>query len=160
MTHPPRNAAAELERLAAKLEAAERDIALKEKIIDSLEAELNAAEKERDNYKSACNEWAKKTEWVQCGINDGSVPPRYLGWHRADVVADLLNAAEKECDALLADVETAHAQMMTSAAAEREACAKACEKLTKPSGPVPGHPIDAWLLATLDCAEVIRARGK
>lgn len=71
-----------------RLEAAEKDIALKEKIIDSLGAELNAV------------------------------------------------------------------------ANEREACAKVCERLTKPSGPVPGHPIDAWLLATLDCAKVIRARGE
>ncbi len=48
MTHPPRNAADELERLAAKLEAAERDTALKEEIIDSLWAELNVAANERD----------------------------------------------------------------------------------------------------------------
>lgn len=45
------------------------------------------------------------------------------------------------------------------AAAEREACAKVCETLTKPTRPVPGHPLDAWLLGTLDCEAAIRARG-
>lgn len=46
------------------------------------------------------------------------------------------------------------------AASEREECAKICETLTKPTAPVPGHPLDAWLLGTLDCAEAIRARGE
>lgn len=74
--------------------------------------------------------------------------------------SELRREAAAEITRLLAELETAHAQMMTSVATEREACAKACEKLTKPSGPVPGHPIDAWILGTLDCAEVIRARGE
>jgi len=86
--------------------------------------------------------------------------------HPAGDVPAVMRAAADEIErlqsviaGLRADFETAHARMMTSAAAAREACAKACERLTKPSGPVPGHPIDAWLLATLDCAEVIRALG-
>ena len=54
------------------------------------------------------------------------------------------------------DIEAAY---NAGAEAEREACAKACERLIKPSGPVPGHPLDAWLIATVDCAEAIRARG-
>ena len=33
---------------------------------------------------------------MQQGINDGTVSPKYLGWHRADVMTDLLEAAEKE----------------------------------------------------------------
>lgn len=45
------------------------------------------------------------------------------------------------------------------AAAERKACAKICETLTKPSTPVPGHPLDAWLMGTLDCEAAILARG-
>lgn len=57
MIYPPRNAAYELERLAAKLEAAERDTALKEKIIDSLGAELNAVANERDGLLDCLNEW-------------------------------------------------------------------------------------------------------
>ena len=52
MIYPPRNAAYELERLAAKLEAAELDTALKEKIIDSLGAELNAVAHERDALRA------------------------------------------------------------------------------------------------------------
>ena len=63
---------------------------------------LEEAEKERDNYKVAYKEWIEKTEWVQRGINDGTVPPKYLGWHRADVVADLLSVAERESAALQA----------------------------------------------------------
>ena len=52
MIYPPRNAAYELERLAAKLEAAEKDIALKERIIDSLGSELTAVAKERDELRN------------------------------------------------------------------------------------------------------------
>lgn len=66
---------------------------------------LEAAEKERDNYKFAFSEYSEKTEWVQQGINDGTVSAKYLGWHRADVMSDLLSAAEKERDALRAELD-------------------------------------------------------
>ena len=46
------DAADEIERLAAKLEAAEKDIALKERIIDSLGSELNAVANERDELRA------------------------------------------------------------------------------------------------------------
>lgn len=46
------------------------------------------------------------------------------------------------------------------AASEREACAKICETLTKPSTPVPLHPLNGWLLGTHDCKAAIRARGE
>ena len=71
---------------------------------------LEAAERERDSYKFAFSEYSEKTEWVQQGINDGTVSAKYLGWHRADVVADLLNAAEKERDALRAKIEAMERQ--------------------------------------------------
>ena len=59
---------------------------------------LEAAEKERDSYKLAFSEYSEKTEWVQRGVDDGTVSAKYLGWHRADVMSDLLSAAEKERD--------------------------------------------------------------
>lgn len=59
---------------------------------------LEAAEKERDSYKFAFIEYSEKTEWVQRGVNDGTVSAKYLGRHRADVMSDLLSAAEKERD--------------------------------------------------------------
>ena len=40
-------------------------------VIDRLEA----AEKERDKYKSAYTEWCEKTEWVQDGVSNGSISP-------------------------------------------------------------------------------------
>ena len=45
-------AADEIERLAAKLESAERDIALKERIIDALGSTLNAVANERDALRT------------------------------------------------------------------------------------------------------------
>lgn len=66
--------------------------------ISELLDRLEAAEKERDSYKFAFSEYSEKTEWVQRGVNDGTVSAKYLGWHRADVMSDLLSAAEKERD--------------------------------------------------------------
>ena len=43
---------AEINELLGRLEAAEKDIALKERIIDSLGSELNAVAKERDALRS------------------------------------------------------------------------------------------------------------
>ena len=68
----------------------------------ALMAKLEAAEKERDGLRHCFNEWISKTEWVQRGINAGTISPKYLGLHRADVIASLLGAAEKERDALRA----------------------------------------------------------
>ena len=72
--------------------------------ISELLDRLEAAEKERDSYKFAFSEYSEKTEWVQRGINDGTVSAKYLGRHRADIMSDLLRAAEKERDALRAKV--------------------------------------------------------
>lgn len=83
------DAADEIERLAAKLEAAEKSDA------ESL-AMYRKARDERDVYKTAFEEWHQKTGWVQQGINDGSIPPTYLGWHRADVMADMLKSARRD----------------------------------------------------------------
>jgi hypothetical protein len=73
--------------------------------ISELLDRLEAVEKERDSYKFAFSEYSEKTEWVQQGINDGTVSAKYLGWHRADVMSDLLRAVEKERDALRAKIE-------------------------------------------------------
>ena len=78
--------------------------------ISELLDRLEAAEKERDSYKFAFIEYSEKTEWVQRGVNDGTVPAKYLGWHRADVMSDLLSAAEKERDALRARIEAVERQ--------------------------------------------------
>ena len=65
-------------------------------VLTELLDRLEAVERERDSYKFAFSEYSEKTEWVQRGINDGTIPPKYLGWHRADVMSDLLSAAEKD----------------------------------------------------------------
>ncbi len=64
--------------------------------INELLDRLEVAEKERDKYKSAYIEWCEKTEWVHDGITNGAISPKYLGWHRADIAADLLKKAENE----------------------------------------------------------------
>jgi len=53
------------------------------------------ARDERDAHKAAFEGWHQKTEWVQQGINDRSIPPTYLGWHRADVMTDMLKSSKK-----------------------------------------------------------------
>ena len=73
----------------AVMRAAADEIERLQSVIAGLRAE-NAA------HKAALEEWWQKTEWVQHGINDGSIPPTYLGWHRADAMADMLKSAERE----------------------------------------------------------------
>ena len=65
---------------------------------------LEAAEKERDELLAGLDEWIDKTEWVQRGINEGTISAKYLGLHRADVMTSLLGEAEKERDALRAKI--------------------------------------------------------
>lgn len=62
-----------------------------------------------ERYRTAYNEWIAKTEWVQA---DTTLPAKYLGMHRADVLKgmiseslDRLEAAEKERDDLKAKVK-------------------------------------------------------
>ena len=74
-------------------------------VLTELLDRLESAEKERDSYKLAFIEYSEKTEWVQRGVDDGTVSAKYLGWHRADVMSDLLSAAEKERDNLRTENE-------------------------------------------------------
>ena len=87
-----------MDRLGQFQEAA--DASVVSELLDRLEA----AEKERDGLRHSFNEWIDKTEWVQRGINEGTISPKYLGLHRADVMASLLGEAEKERDALRSKV--------------------------------------------------------
>ena len=61
--------------------------------------------------------------------------------------ADEIERLQSLIAGLRADFETAHARMMTSAAAEREACAKVCDEMSG-SDYLPHQ-----------CAAAIRARG-
>ncbi|MEL5887593.1 hypothetical protein, partial [Listeria monocytogenes] len=49
----------------------------------SAEAELRAA----------YNEWQDKTDFIQEWVQSGKLPVKYLGWHRADVMRDLIEQA-------------------------------------------------------------------
>ena len=62
--------------------------------------------------------------------------------------ADEIERLQSVIAGLRADFETAHARMMTSAAAEREACAKVCDEMSR-SDYLPHQ-----------CAAAIRARGE
>ena len=79
--------------------------------------------------------------------------------HPAGDVPAVMRAAADEIErlqsviaGLRADFETAHARMMTSAAAEREACAKVCDKYAANSS----NPMNF----AENCAAAIRARGE
>ena len=66
--------------------------------IEELLDRLEAAEKSRDDLLACLGEWLDKTKWVQQGSNEGTISAKYLGLHRADVMARLLDEAEKERD--------------------------------------------------------------
>ena len=70
--------------------------------IEELLDRLEAAEKSRDDLLACLGEWLDKTKWVQQGSNEGTISAKYIGLHRADVMARLLDEAEKERDALRA----------------------------------------------------------
>src|SRR5690606_19344635 len=46
-----------------------------------------------DRYKIAYEEWIDKTRFVQEWISSGRLPAKYLGWHRADIMRDLIENA-------------------------------------------------------------------
>ena len=100
-------AADEIERLQAKVDAAEKSdaesIAMYRKARDERDElldRLEAAEKERDALRNCLDEWFDKTEWVQQGVNEGTISAKHLGRHRANVIASLLDEAKKERDDL------------------------------------------------------------
>ena len=78
---------------------------LTEKVIPNIQERLEAAEKERDKYKTAYNEWCEKSEWIQEGINNREISPKYLGWHLADIALDLFKEHKEKCDDLQAKIE-------------------------------------------------------
>lgn len=43
--------------------------------------------------RAAYNEWHDKTAFIQEWIQSGKLPVKYLGWHRADVMRDLIEQA-------------------------------------------------------------------
>ncbi|WP_445656861.1 DUF3850 domain-containing protein [Achromobacter sp. NCFB-sbj8-Ac1-l] len=44
---------------------------------------------------TALNEWFDKTDFIQKRIASGELPVKYLGWHRADVMRDLIDVAAR-----------------------------------------------------------------
>lgn len=91
--------------LIDRLEAAEKerdDVA--QQLVQSEQGKRKIS-KECESYKAAYNDWADKTEWVQQGFNEGTISAKYFGLHRADVMARLLDEAEKERDVLKAKIE-------------------------------------------------------
>jgi len=42
------------------------------------------------DYKIAYDEWIEKTEFVREWISSGKLPVKYLGWHHADIMRDLI----------------------------------------------------------------------
>ena len=58
-------AADEIERLAARLKAAEKDVALKERVIDALGSELNAVANERDALRAKIEQMEKRLRLIR-----------------------------------------------------------------------------------------------
>lgn len=52
---------------------------------------------EIEKYKTAYLEWSEKTEWVQKAITANSLPVKYLGWHRADILKAEIERLRKSC---------------------------------------------------------------
>lgn len=65
-------------------------------------------EKERDELRTLLEVWREKTEWVQAGINDGTVPAKYLGVHRADVMKAEIDWLRSELKFAKAEVARLH----------------------------------------------------
>ena len=79
-------AADEIERLRASLEAAEKDVTLKERVIDALGSELNAVANERDALRTRRREMSNAFELEIC---QGKYRYRYEGgkqevWRNGD----------------------------------------------------------------------------
>lgn len=66
----------------------------------TLQADYEAMQHELERYKSACNEWLEKSEWVQ-----ETAVPKELGMHRADVMKRRVEALQTECEKLRKDAE-------------------------------------------------------
>ncbi|OWT53374.1 hypothetical protein CEY09_31790, partial [Achromobacter marplatensis] len=49
---------------------------------------------------TALNEWFDKTDFIQKQIASGELPVKYLGWHRADVMRDLIEQPRPSDDKL------------------------------------------------------------
>lgn len=46
-----------------------------------------------DRFRAAYMEWQEKTDFIQERLASGELPVKYLGWHRADVMRDLIDLA-------------------------------------------------------------------
>ena len=73
-------AADEIERLRASLEAAEKDVTLKERVIDALGSELNAVANERDALRTALE---KIADWDSAW---GPYPETNEAWRAMAIV--------------------------------------------------------------------------
>lgn len=69
---------------------------------------MSKAADELESLERYHNEWVDKTEWVQA---DTSLPVKYLGMHRADVLKDMISELEERC-AILADALRSTAQTL------------------------------------------------
>lgn len=60
---------------------------------------------QQDADKAALDEWDEKTKFVQEMMGKGELPVKYLGWHRADVMRDLIEKQDAgKADAALAEM--------------------------------------------------------
>lgn len=53
-----------------------------------------AQDEDKPNYKFAFDEWHEKTEWLQ----NSALPVKYLGWHRADVLRDMIEQNQLDAE--------------------------------------------------------------
>lgn len=51
-------------------------------------------------FEQAYREWSEKSEWVQDEISAGTLPAKYLGYHRADIVHAEITRLRAENEAL------------------------------------------------------------
>jgi len=62
-------------------------------------AMIRSQHAEIERLRFCFNEWLSKTEWVQEGIQEGTLHAKYLGFHRADIIS-------MEIDRLKVEIKT------------------------------------------------------
>ena len=59
---------------------------------------IRSQAQEIERLRFCFNQWLSKTEWVQEGIQERTLPAKYLGFHRADIISMEIKRLKEELD--------------------------------------------------------------
>ena len=80
---------AEIEQLKSEIKT-EQSLSFREQVANQAE--------EIERLRFCFNQWLSKTEWVQEGIQEGTLHAKYLGVHRADIISMEIKRLKEELD--------------------------------------------------------------